>query len=554
MDVFILKLLLPLVKFFAGNSIDYDKLKIIVETKLLMDRRRKPLSWKPQKENKSKNPLLTTLLMNMLVSILFALPIFFIDNILLVGILMHTYLLFMLMMTLITDFSSVLLDTADNQIILPRPVSGRTLFVARLLHISVYLLQFTLSLTLLPLIALFINFGIAASLVGFATLLLTASFAVFFTYLLYLLLFYFFSEQKIKSIVTYFQIFMTIVLLGSYQILPRLISFEKLSFNFTLSSYAYVLPPVWMSMSMEAVYLNNYNKIHLTMMVCALLAPIIIMWFMTKYLAPVFNKKIAALGGSVTSNKITEKSSGSDTALSEKLSALFCSNQLQVAGFEKVWKITGRDKNFKLQFYPSLGYIFVLIFVVLFKKDTDPENIMVGLKNGKSFLLFIYLPLFVLYNTLHIIPFNQNYEAAWIYKSAPINQPGQIITGSLKALFVKFFLPLFLIFFSLCLYIWGYAIIDDFIYGLLNTIFLFILLNFLGDIYLPFSLKPDVKKQAGKVIKIIIQSIAIAVLIGLHYFVLKVDYLLYALMPVWVIGIMLLLKKLKNISWKKINI
>lgn len=554
MDVFILKLLLPLVKFFAGNSIDYDKLKIIVETKLLMDRRRKPLSWKPQKENKSKNPLLTTLLMNMLVSILFALPIFFIDNILLVGILMHTYLLFMLMMTLITDFSSVLLDTADNQIILPRPVSGRTLFVARLLHISVYLLQFTLSLTLLPLIALFINFGIAAGLVGFATLLLTASFAVFFTYLLYLLLFYFFSEQKIKSIVTYFQIFMTIVLLGSYQILPRLISFEKLSFNFTLSSYAYVLPPVWMSMSMEAVYLNNYNKLHLFMMVCALLAPIIIMWFMTKYLAPVFNKKIAALGGSVTSNKITEKSSGSDTALSEKLSALFCSNQLQVAGFEKVWKITGRDKNFKLQFYPSLGYIFVLMFVVLFKKDTDPENIMVGLKNGKSFLLFIYLPLFVLYNTLHIIPFNQNYEAAWIYKSAPINQPGQIITGSLKALFVKFFLPLFLIFFSLCLYIWGYAIIDDFIYGLLNTIFLFILLNFLGDIYLPFSLKPDVKKQAGKVIKIIIQSIAIAVLIGLHYFVLKVDYLLYALMPVWVIGIMLLLKKLKNISWKKINI
>lgn len=554
MDVFILKLLLPLVKFFAGNSIDYDKLKIIVETKLLMDRRRKPLSWKPQKENKSKNPLLTTLLMNMLVSILFALPIFFIDNILLVGILMHTYLLFMLMMTLITDFSSVLLDTADNQIILPRPVSGRTLFVARLLHISVYLLQFTLSLTLLPLIALFINFGIAASLVGFATLLLTASFAVFFTYLLYLLLFYFFSEQKIKSIVTYFQIFMTIVLLGSYQILPRLISFEKLSFNFTLSSYAYVLPPVWMSMSMEAVYLNNYNKLHLIMMVCALLAPIIIMWFMTKYLAPVFNKKIAALGGSVTSNKITEKSSGSDTALSEKLSALFCSNQLQVAGFEKVWKITGRDKNFKLQFYPSLGYIFVLMFVVLFKKDTDPENIMVGLKNGKSFLLFIYLPLFVLYNTLHIIPFNQNYEAAWIYKSAPINQPGQIITGSLKALFVKFFLPLFLIFFSLCLYIWGYAIIDDFIYGLLNTIFLFILLNFLGDIYLPFSLKPDVKKQAGKVIKIIIQSIAIAVLIGLHYFVLKVDYLLYALMPVWIIGILLLLKKLKNISWKKINI
>ena len=508
MDVFILKLLLPIAKIFAGNSIDYDKLKIIVETKLLMDRRRKPLSWKAQKESKIKNPLIATLLLNMLISLLLAIPIFFIENILLVGILMHTYLLFMLMMTLITDFSSVLLDTADNQIILPRPVSGKTLFVARLLHVSVYLMQFTFSLTLLPLIALFINFGIPAGLVTFITLLLTAAFAVFFTYLLYLLLFYFFSEQKIKNIITYFQIFMTIVILGSYQVLPRLISFEKLSLNFTLSTYAYALPPVWMSMSMEAVYLNNYNLLHVIMIGCAIIAPAFTMWFMTKYLAPVFNKKIAALGGAV-SNKPDLRQTKTSKNISEIFSSLFCRNHVQAAGFEKVWKITGRDKNFKLQFYPSLGYIFVLMFVVLFKKDTDPQDLLLSLKESKSFLIFIYLPLWMLYSSLHIIPFNQNYEAAWIYKSAPLTQPGQIILGMLKSLFVKFFLPFYGLFFVLSLYIWGPNILDDFIYGLLNSIFLIIFITLINDIFLPFSLKPDVKKQAGKFIKIIFQSIVI---------------------------------------------
>lgn len=554
MDLIILKLLLPLVKIFAGNSIDYDKLKIIVETKLLMDRRRKPLSWKPQKQNKSNNPLIATLVLNMIISLLLAIPMFFIDNILLAGILLHTYLLFMLMMTLITDFSSVLLDTADNQIILPRPVSGKTLFVARLLHVSVYLMQFTLSLTLLPLIALYINFGILTGLVSLVTLLLTAAFAVFFTYLLYLLLFYFFSEQKIKNIVTYFQIFMTVLILGSYQILPRLISFEKLSFNFSLSSYAYYLPPVWMSMSMEAVHLHNYNTLHLIMIACALFVPLITMWFMTKYLAPVFNKKIAALGGAAIINKSENNKVGSSRKLSEKLSALFCWNNVQAAGFEKVWKITGRDKNFKLQFYPSLGYIFVLMFVILFRKDSNPENLLLDLKNGKSFLMFIYLPLWMLYNSLHIIPFNQNFEAAWIYKSAPLKQPGQIILGSLKALFVKFFIPFYFLFFSVCLYIWGPQIIDDFLYGLVNSIFLIILLSFLNDIYLPFSLKPDVKKQAGKVIKVIFQSLIVGALIGLHYIVIKVNYLNLMLMPLWIIGILFLTKRLKNISWNKINI
>ncbi len=553
MDVFILKILLPIAKFFAGNSIDYDKLKIIVETKLLMDRRRKPLSWKPQRESKTKNPLIATLLLNMLISLLLAIPIFFIENILLVGILMHTYLLFMLMMTLITDFSSVLLDTADNQIILPRPVSGKTLFVARLLHVSVYLMQFTLSLTLLPLIALFINFGVPAGLVTLITLLLTAAFAVFFTYLLYLLLFYFFSEQKIKNMVTYFQIFMTIVILGSYQILPRLISFEKLSLNFTLSSYAYALPPVWMSMSMEAIYLNNYNPLHIIMIGCALLAPSITIWFMTKYLAPVFNKKIAALGNAV-SNKPDLKQTKNSKNVSEKLSSLFCRNDTQAAGFEKVWKITGRDKNFKLQFYPSLGYIFVLMFVVLFKKDTNPQDLVMVLKESKSFLIFIYLPLWMLYSSLHIIPFNQNYEAAWIYKTAPLKQPGQIILGMLKSLFVKFFMPFYGLFFLLSLYIWGPNILDDFIYGLLNSIFLIIFITLINDIFLPFSLKPDVKKQAGKFIKIIFQSVAVGTLIGLHYLVLKINYLQLLLMPVWVIGILILIKRLKNLSWNKINI
>lgn len=553
MDLFILKLLLPIVKLFAGNAIDYDKLKIIVETKILMDRRRKPLSWKPQKENKNKNPLIATLLLNMLISLLLAIPIFFINNILLVGIILHTYLLFMLMMTLITDFSSVLLDTADNQIILPRPVNSKTLFVARLLHISVYLMQFTLSLTLLPSIAVYINFGIAAGLATVITLLLTAAIAVFFTYLLYLLLFYFFNEQKIKNIVTYFQIFMTVLILGSYQILPRLLSFENMSLNFTISPYAYAIPPVWMGMSMEAVYLNNYNSLHLIMIGCALVAPAITIWFMTKYLAPVFNKKMAALGSAVIQKSDLNKSKSS-IKIVERLSAFFCKNSTQIAAFEKVWKITARDKNFKLQFYPSIGYIFVLLFVVLFKKDSNPQELLGGLKETKTFLLFIYLPVWMLYSSLHIIPFNQNFEGAWIYKSAPLKQPGQIILGSLKALFVKFFLPFFVVFFIMSLYIWGPSIIDDFIYGLLNSIFLMILITLLNDIYLPFSLKPDVKKQAGKVLKIIFQSIAVGVLIGLHYLVLKINYLQLLILPVWIFAIIILVKSLKNIGWNKINI
>ena len=62
-------------------------------------------------------------------------------------IIVHTYIIFMMAMTLVTDFATVLLDTTDNQVILPRPVSSKTLFMARLVHILLYLLQFTIALS-----------------------------------------------------------------------------------------------------------------------------------------------------------------------------------------------------------------------------------------------------------------------------------------------------------------------------------------------------------------------------------------------------------------------
>ena len=190
---------------------------------------------------------------------------------------------------------------------------------------------------------------------------------------------------------------------------------------------------------------------------------------------------------------------------------------------------------------------------MLFKKDSNPVEIMENLGSGKYYLILIYVPLWIVYTCVYVIPYNDNYEASWFYKSAPIRQPGQIIIGGLKALIVKFYLPLFIFFFGVSLYFWGYSIIDDFIYGLLNSMMLFIIINLVGGLYIPFSLKPDLKKQAGKFIKVLFQSLATGLLIGVHYFLLKIDYLILIVTPVVAFGTYLVYNKLRKISWNKIN-
>ncbi len=217
------------------------------------------------------------------------------------------------------------------------------------------------------------------------------------------------------------------------------------------------------------------------------------------------------------------------------------------------WKITGRDKGFKLQFYPSLAYILVFIFIFVFKNGKDVNNLWQNLPSTKMFLFFVYLPMLSVSSSIGFVSFHENFQASWIYQSTPVIKPGHIISGSLKALFTKFFLPIFLIMFIFSFYLWGFAVIDDFVFGLFNNIIIFLFVANLGDHYLPFSRQQNSNQQSGRFLQAILQLIIIGALVGLHYLVLKTNWLIYCLIPFSVAGCYLLLKRVKNLPWLKIS-
>ncbi len=555
MDKLILRILLRFIRIFIKKDVDFERLKIIAETKVLMDRRRTPSNFKQKQRKEMKNPLLFTLIMYSFIGL-------FVAAIILNGIplpvsmiIVHSYLLFMMAMTLVTDFSSVLLDTTDNQIILPKPVNSRTLFLARVVHILVYLLQFTIALMICPVAATFLQYGLLTGTVTLITLPFTVAFAVFLTYLLYALILRFANEQKIKDIISYFQIFMTVFFAAGFQIFPRMIDLKAISFQFKLHWYSYLLEPVWMSVTTEAFHDLNFNSVHLIMIACAFVVPVLLIFFMIRFLAPSFSKKLGAL------NNSSEADKGSFTAvtkqkkdLAERFSSMACGTQTERVGFEKTWKVTARDKNFKIQFYPSLAYLLVLVFVFVFKNPQSFIETWNGLSSTKSFLAFVYLPIFSISACLSIVPFNDNFTAAWIYQSAPITDPGQVISGMLKALLIKFFIPVYVIFFGFALYIWGVPVADDFIFGFFNNILIFLLMANFSDHYFPFSQQPNIKMQTGKFVRMIIQLVIVGILIGAHYAALFISWLPAALIPFSAAGCYFLQRRIQRLPWLKISI
>ncbi len=552
MGKIILKAVLFFAKLLIKQGVDFERLKIIAETKLLMDRRRVYMNWRQRQQKENSNPLLITLIVYTVFGLFIGAMVFTVESIIISMIIIHSYILFMMAMTMITDFSSVLLDTADNQIILPRPVNSRTLFTARLIHILVYLLQFSIALALFPVIFIFIKFGFVVGIVSIATALLTIIFAVFITYLLYALILRFSSEQKIKDIIGYFQIFMTIFFAVGFQVIPRLVDFDKLLTHFRLHWYSYLLPPVWMALTLEAFKQLNFDAIHLIMIACAILVPVFTFWLMIKYVAPAFAKKLGALGNDSVKKNITSAPQ-KNRNFSDKLSPIVCRSSSEKSGFEIVWEITGRDKNFKIQFYPGLAYMFVFIFIFVFKSGRDIENIWEHLPTTKAFLFFVYLPVLTVASGIGFISFYENYQASWIYQSTPVASPGHIISGSLKALLVKFFIPVFLILFFFSLFIWGMPVINDFVLGFFNNILVFLLIANIGDYYLPFSRQQNSKEQSGRFIQIFLQLFAIGALLGVHYLIIKIDWLIYCFIPLSAVGCYLFFKKIKNIPWFKIS-
>ena len=554
MDKWILNLVLFFVRIFVRDGVDFDRLKIITETKVLMDRRRVYMSWRQRQQKENSNPLLMTLIFYGIIGFVVGSMLYSIKALIPSMVFVHSYILFMMTMTMITDFSSVLLDTTDNQIILPRPVNSKTLFIARLVHILVYLLQFTIALALFPIIFTFMWHGPLVGIAAIFTILLTVALAVFTTYLIYGLILRFGNEQKIKDIVGYFQIFMTVFFAVGFQIIPRMINFDKLTTLFHLHWYSYFLPPCWMALSLEAVDLGSADSLHLLMMVCAVFIPLFTFWLMFKYLAPSFARKLSALNTDRTEDAKGSGAVQHKKSISEKLSAVFCQSPNESAGFELVWKITGRDKGFKLQFYPSLGYMFVFVFIFVFKSGQDMKTLWENLPNTKMFLFFIYLPMFSIAGSRIFITFNENFAASWIYQSTPLAKPGEIITGGMKALLTKFFLPVYLLFFVATGFIWGIQIADDFLLGFFNNLLIFLISAFLSNQYLPFSRQPNSKQQSGKFAQSMLQLVVIVALVGMHYLVLQINWLIYLVIPLVALACILLIKRLQQTPWLKISI
>jgi len=183
-------------RVFIAFGIDYVVLRKILQIKLTMDQRRVPTIFNGIKKKEGNN-FLKSLGLYAFYGLILIPFILLGENYMFQISLVFGMIMFILMTTMISDFSTVLLDVRDKNILGIKPISKRTLSTAKTLHVIIYMSFITAAFVAIPVVVSLINQGILFTLLLLVELIFVSLFIVVVTALVYLFILRFFDGERV---------------------------------------------------------------------------------------------------------------------------------------------------------------------------------------------------------------------------------------------------------------------------------------------------------------------------------------------------------------------
>ncbi|MGR3762592.1 hypothetical protein [Rossellomorea sp. NS-SX7] len=513
---------------FEKMGFDYRILRRILQVKFTMDQRRVPTVFQQQgkkaKESKDENRFIKSLWIYALFG-LFIIPFVLTgeEYIFQVSI-TFAVIMFIIMTSMISDFSVVILDLRDNSILFTKPVEKKTISLARTIHVCVYLFFLTGALTAIPLAVALINQGFWFFLLFLTGIVLTDIIIVVFTALLYYLILKYFDGEKLKDIINYVQIGLSIGLAVGYQVVARSFEFVDLQVVFTPQWWQVFFPPMWFGALFEWVLNGEGGRLIVLMSWLAILMPFIALAVYVKIL-PSFERNLQKLNSHAGKKR---KASG---RLGKRITNLICYSREERAFYQFAQYMMKNERDFKLKVYPGLGFAIILPFIFIFNQlmVTSFEELP-----SSMVYLSIYASLIVIPTVVMQLGYSGKYKGAWIYRVAPLESHVPIYKGTLKAFLAKLFLPLYAVLGACFLFLFGMKMLPELMVVLVSAfIYTVICFKLLND-GLPFSESFDGVKQSDGW-KVLPFYIIIGAFIGLHFLSLKVNYGVYGYLVMLII-------------------
>lgn len=528
-------------------GVDYPVMRRILQVKLVMNSRRSATVIN-QEQSERKNPYLASLAIYAFMGVFIGLLILLPSPLFLKMSIVMGMILFLLLTTMISDFSSVLLDVQDRAILLTRPVNVRTLNAAKLLYILYYLAGITLSLAGVSLIAGLFKYGVWFFLTMFLILILICCFSLLFTAIFYFAILHLFSGEKLRDIINYFQVILTVFMTVVYQLVGRMFNLIDLNVQIDLHWWSYLLPSSWFAAPFVILFSDEHRAVFFLLSAIGIIVPVLALILYIKAAAPAFEQNL---------QKLTSADGGRTKGLSglHKISALLCSNHDERVFFEFTCSMLKSERKLKLRLFPSLTLGVIMPFIMLLSlvhTATSMSDFLQTVLEGKYYL-YAYFSI-VMYSTLFsVIGKSEGYRGAWIYKAMPVDDPGLALKGAMKAFLYKYIVPFYLLTCVTFIVLWGIRIIPDLLIIFMNLILIMLFVFLFSKKELPFSQNFRTEQGTGSLGVVLLSMLLCGSMAAAHYLLAtRMNYGLALNLGISIVLAVFLWRKSFRISWGQI--
>lgn len=535
-DFFSLKILDLFRPLFEAFGVEYEKMRLIVNMKLTLDKRK-------NNSSENKNSLMQSVILYLIIGFVASRIIVMQLDIMTKMTVLFALIFVMLLTCFITDFSSVILDTYDRHIIGITDVKDITLNMAKIVHIIIYISIMSFSISAFSILMILMAYNIGFCLLFILCMILMDFLLIMMTSVIYYLLIKIFKGEKLKDVLNLFQIFMILVFSIMYYLITSSLSDIQINYTFSIKAYDLFIPFMWFASLFCVIFYGKIQTLYIIMSILGIIVPILSILIYIK-LTPAFERNLEKLE-QVSYN---EKDSKTKKSFVSKLGDKICKNNEEKSFFEFIYTNLSRDREFKTRVYPTLASGIIMPLILLFVTYDRSMSIMEYLKSLSTTnnFLNIYLEVILLQNCILLLKYSKEYEASFIYDVLPISKKKNIYSAEFKVIIIKLFVPVFIIIGIPYLILFKSKFIVHLLIAFVSTIFISMGTFRANDKSLPFSEDYAVTANTSNFLNIIKSIGFVGAAVLLHYLIiLKAPY-------IFSVAYLILLILIMKIIWNKV--
>jgi ABC-2 type transport system permease protein len=353
--------------------------------------------------------------------------------------------LFIVALAVIAESGNVIFNETEPDIIGHLPVNSRTVFAAKVMNIFLFTLLLAAAANILPTIAgVFVTGSSPLFLIAHPlSAILSALFATMLVLTSYGLLMRYIDKERFNNFIAYAQTGFSMFLILGYQLMPRLVEKYQLETNPASRKYFLLYPPAWFS-GVTLVVMGRVDRLSLALASLALISLAIISFVALRKVAAGYSSFAARLAFDIStrigksktasaalSSKAVRDDLTSRASFVETLKVFFLRSSVERAVFDLVGIYLRRDREIKVRLYPSFSYLIMFPLIGIFTGGlSDP---FVGQDFVLNTIIGAAMIPFVASVAAEAIQFSEHYQAAYIFRAAPVANLSDIHRGLRKA-------------------------------------------------------------------------------------------------------------------------